>query len=283
MTKHALLLIILFFTPACSGTESLATTNRTAYLESKTLFFEQLVEGVKINRPVIIQAPNAVDAFGDYPIVIALHGRGGSNSQWIRTLRSFTESGEFIGIYPQGHLNSWNLGQEPSKADDIAFIEQVIDSLLLYSNVDSDRIFVLGSSNGAGLANKLGAESNKIKAIAPVASQLITSIAITPNKKPVSVFQVNGEKDTTIPMEGGNKFGHNFLSAIESAEKWAGHFNCEATPEIVHENNTTMYTFSNCDSDVNIKYFVIKNAGHSVGADYPQIWSDIWNYFKSLK
>ena len=283
MTKHVLLLIILFFTLACSRNESLASTNRTTYLESKTIFFEQFVEGDKINRPVIIQAPDAVDAFGNYPIVIALHGRGGSNSQWIKTLRSFTESGEFIGVYPQGHLNSWNLGQEPSKADDIAFIERVIDSLLLYSNVDGDRIFVLGSSNGAGLANKLGAESNKIKAIAPVASQLITSIVITPNKKPVSVFQVNGEKDTTIPIEGGNKFGHDFLSALESAEKWAGHFNCEATPEIVHENNTTMYTFSNCDSEVNIKYFVIKNAGHSVGADYPQLWNEIWNYFKSLK
>ena len=283
MTKNALLLIILFFILACSGNESLATTNRTTYLESKTIFFEQLVEGDKIDRSVIIKAPDAEDAFGNYPVVIALHGRGGSNSQWISTLRSFTESGEFIGVYPQGHLNSWNLGQEPSKADDIAFIEQIIDSLLLYSNVDSERIFVLGSSNGAGLANKLGAESNKIKAIAPVASQLISSIAITPNKKPVSVFQVNGEKDTTIPINGGDKFGHNFLSAIKSAEKWAGHFNCDATPEIVYENNTSIYTFSNCDSDVSIKYFVIKNAGHSVGADYPQLWNEIWNFFKLLK
>jgi polyhydroxybutyrate depolymerase len=282
MTKHVLLLTILFFTLACSRNESLASTNRTTYLESKTIFFEQFVEGDKINRPVIIQAPDAVDAFGNYPIVIALHGRGGSNSQWIKTLRSFTESGEFIGVYPQGHLNSWNLGQEPSKADDIAFIERIIDSLLLYSNVDGDRIFVLGSSNGAGLANKLGAESNKIKAIAPVASQLISSTVITPNKKPISVFQVNGEKDTTIPIEGGNKFGHNFLSAMESAEKWAGHFNCDATPEIVYENNTTMYTFSNCEMDVFVKYLIVKGAGHNVSMDYPQLWNEIWGFFNTL-
>lgn len=283
MIKSLSFLITSLLLTSCVDAESVVLPSDRNYLESKTLYIEQNIEGTNVNRPVIIQSHSAIDKNRQYPIVIALHGRGGLNSQWINPLKPFTNRGEFIGVYPQGHINSWNLGQEPSKADDVAFIEKIIDVLLEYSNVDGNRIFVIGSSNGAGLANKLGAESNKIKAVAPVASQLITSITLTPNKKPVSVFQVNGEKDTTIPIDGGNMFGHNFLSAMESAEKWAGHFNCNATPVLIHENNTTMYTFSNCEMDVFVKYFIVKNAGHNVSMDYPQLWNDIWNYFKSLK
>ena len=35
----------------------------------------------------------------------------------------------FIGIYPAGYLSFWNLGKEPSNADDVAFLEAVADEL----------------------------------------------------------------------------------------------------------------------------------------------------------
>ena len=39
------------------------------------------------------------------------------------------DNGEFVGIYPQGIQRSWNLGSEASRADDVQFINLIIEEL----------------------------------------------------------------------------------------------------------------------------------------------------------
>ena len=98
-------------------------------LTTKTINIPQTIDGVIQNRPVIIQTPNEIDSTIDYPIVFAFHGRGGSHTNWVNTLTNFTTSGDFIGIYPQGFLDCWNLGPEPSTADDVEFVNLIIQEL----------------------------------------------------------------------------------------------------------------------------------------------------------
>lgn len=282
MIRLLIFIIYILFLSSCIENENPVPTLQNRYLESKKLYVNQIIEGETINRSVIIQAPLEIDKNHVIPIVIGLHGRGGSNTSWTHLLKHFTDAGDFIGVYPQGYLNSWNLGKEPSKADDVAFVEEIIDTLLTYSNVDADKIFVIGSSNGAGMAHKLGAESNRIRAIAPIASQLIESISMIPNKKPLSVFQINGDKDTVVPIEGGDRLGHSFLSALESAEKWSSQFHCSQTEDIIETDTTLLHAFTNCDNDVAVKYLIIKGAGHNIGAYYPQLWNVVWDFFSAL-
>ena len=73
-------------------------------LTSKTILFDQPIDGNMISRPVIIKTCAKIDNLKSYPIVIALHGRGGSNKNWVQPLSKFTNSGEFIGVYPQAHV-----------------------------------------------------------------------------------------------------------------------------------------------------------------------------------
>ena len=226
MKVKLLYAILLFSTISCKQSEIISQPLEDKILTSKTVFIEQRIDGEIVSRPVIIETSAEIDHLKSYPIVIALHGRGGSNKNWIQPLSKFTNSGEFIGVYPQGHLNSWNLGQEPSNANDAAFISSIIDTLLSYSNVDENKIFAVGSSNGSGMVNVLGGVNKRLKAIAPVASQLTERTEIKSNVIPLSVFQVNGDQDLLIPIDGGMKLGHPFLSASDSAKKWATHFNC---------------------------------------------------------
>jgi poly(3-hydroxybutyrate) depolymerase len=214
--------------------------------------------------------------------VIALHGRGGSNKNWIQPLSKFTNSGEFIGVYPQGHLNSWNLGQEPSNANDVAFISSIIDTLLSYSNVDENKIFAVGNSNGSGMVNVLGGVNKRLKAIAPVASQLTERTEINSNAIPLSIFQVNGDQDILIPIDGGMKLGHPFLSASDSAKKWATHFNCNHNVAVEETEQTILHTYSDCDDNVVVKYLVLKGLGHNIARDYSSLWNDVWDFFSSL-
>ena len=282
MKVKLLYAILLFSTISCKQSEITSQPLEDKKLKSKTVFIGQRIDGEIVSRPVIIETSAEIDNLKSYPIVIALHGRGGSNTNWIQPLSKFTNSGEFIGVYPQGHLNSWNLGQEPTNANDPAFISIIIDTLLSYSNVDESKIFAVGSSNGSGMVNVLGGVNKRFKAIAPIASQLTERTEIKTNAIPLSVFQVNGGQDLTIPIEGGIKLGHPFLSASDSAKKWATNFNCNQNIVVEETEQTILHTYSDCDNSVVVKYLVVKGAGHNIFGDYSSLWNEVWDFFSSL-
>ena len=249
-------------------------------LTSKTIYINQIIQGVNRQRSVIIQTPSNINLSKDYPIVFALHGGGGRNIQWVNELKNFTDNGDFIGIYPQGHLNSWNLGTEASKADDVAFINLIIKELENYNNLNMNKIYAIGTSNGSAMVNKLAIQTSHFKAIAPIVSQLMESMPILENTKPVSIFQINGAKDSTIPIDGGIAFGHNFLDALKSAELWASNFECNFPAEVRLINGDTQDIFTSINDNKEVKYLRIENGGHNLRAIYPNMFSDIWNFFK---
>ena len=273
--------IFIFFFSCDSSNELVSQDlNGKKSLVTKTIYIDQIIQGTKTERPVIIQTSANINSDVDYPIVFALHGKGGKNTSWVNQLKSFTDSGEFVGIYPQGHLDSWNLGTEPSKADDVAFINSIIKELENYNNLNMNKIYAIGTSNGSGMVNKLGIHTSHFKAIAPVVSQLMESMPIKDNTKPLSIFQINGAKDSTIPIDGGIAFGHNFLDALKSAEQWAINFECALPPQKKIMNDKTIYTFIGCNDNKEIKYIRVENGGHNLRPTYPNMFSDIWNFFK---
>ena len=282
MKVKLLYFILLFSVLSCKQSDINSQSPESKILTSKTILFEQQIDGNVINRPVIIETSAEIDHLKPYPIVIALHGRGGSNTNWVQPLSKFTNSGAFIGVYPQGHLNSWNLGQEPSNANDAVFISNIIDTLLSYSNVDENKIFAVGNSNGSGMVNVLGGINKRLKAIAPIASQLTERTEIKSNAIPLSIFQVNGDQDLLIPIDGGMKLGHPFLSASDSAKKWANNFNCSQNIVVEETEQTILHTYSDCDDNVVVKYLIVKGAGHNIAGDYLVLWNEVWDFFKSL-
>jgi poly(3-hydroxybutyrate) depolymerase len=247
-------------------------------LTTKNIAISQTIEGITESRSVIIQTPIVVDLTKNYPIVFAFHGNGGTNTSWVNRLREFTNNGEYIGIYPQGFLKSWNLGQEASSADDVAFVDLIIDELQNYNNLNFDKMYAIGTSNGSGMVNKLGIETNHFKAIAPVVSQLMESSPLLPNTQPISVYQINGAADTTIPIDGGPRFGHVFLDGAKSAALWANHFSCNQNPEIQTLGADTLSIYTVCDNSKEIRYLRVENGGH--GLLNSTMIADIWTFFQ---
>jgi len=249
-------------------------------LKTKTINITQIIEGVAQERSVIIQTSVTVDTSKDYPVVLAFHGRGGTNTSWVNKLNKFTNSGEFVGIYPQGYLESWNLGTEPSKADDVAFVNLIIEELKKYNNLDFDRIYAIGTSNGSGMVNTLAIQTNHFKAIAPIVSQLMESTPLLPDTNPISIYQINGAADSTIPIDGGPKLGHVFLDALESAKLWANKFNCNQTPEIQNLGNNTLYIYKDCSNNKEVRYLRVEDGAHNLHWGNPNLFDDIWTFFQ---
>lgn len=250
-------------------------------LVTTTIYINQTVDGVNIDRPVIIQTPDNIDLNKNYPVVFAFHGRGGINTNWVNKLKSFTTSGDFIGIYPQGYLKSWNLGSEPSSADDVEFVNLIFEELKTYKNLNFNKIYAIGTSNGSGIVNKLGIYTSHFKAIAPVVSQLMESMPILENTKAISVFQINGAADSVIPINGGPGPGtHIFIDALKSAELWATKFECSLSPELRTIGNDSLYIFKNCNDGKEIRYIRIENGEHNIQRSYPNLYINIWEFFK---
>ena len=268
---------------SCDKTENSSEINEiepTKELITTTIYITQTVDGINVQRPVIIQTPENIDLSINYPVVFAFHGRGGTNTSWVNKLKSFTDNGEFIGIYPQGYLKSWNLGTEPSKADDVTFVNSIIEELKEYKNLDMNKLYAIGTSNGSGMVNKLGIHTSHFKAIAPVVSQLMESMPIIDNTKPLSVFQINGAADTTIPINGGPRFGHIFLDALKSAELWATKFECSLPADVETIGEYTLYIFKNCKDNKEVRYLRVENGQHNLHKQNSNLFVDIWQFFK---
>jgi|TARA_B100001093_G_scaffold90822_1_gene82952 poly(3-hydroxybutyrate) depolymerase len=273
------LLVVLSFGSCNENTPNDNIDSNGYSVSNKTILIEQSLDNNNlITRPVIMQTPNVIDTSKSYPIVFAFHGRGGNNNSWVNHLINYTNSGEFIGIYPQGYLESWNLGPEPSNANDVEFINLIVDELQNYDNLNFDKMYAIGTSNGSGMVNKLAIETNHFKAIAPIASQLIESLPLLNSTNPVSVLQVNGAADTTIPIDGGPRLGHIFLDAYESAELWATKFNCSQNPNIIMLGQDTLYVFDSCENEKEIRYLRIEDGEHNLPLHI--LFQDVWAFFQ---
>ena len=94
-------------------------------------------------------------------------------------------------------------------------------------------------------------------------SQQSTIIVQIQPLQALSVYQVNGTKDPTIPLEGGESgVGHEFVSAKESAKNWSNHFNCSINPLIKVDTwgsfAVTSYTYSDCTRKHKVSYHLVQ-------------------------
>lgn len=233
-------------------------------------------------RLVDIYVPNGD---GPFPVVIHLHGAGGSGNA-----NSFLLNGleDVIRLAPNGYQNKWNIGKEPTKAPDVDYIRQIINYISFYDNVDTQRITIIGSSNGGGLLHRLMIELEDglfHQGIALVNNMITnqydgvnfrydpsrnmeynTPIVPSTNRR---LLTICGELDTTVPYNGGIGILNNyFFSAQESTYIWARHmgFVGSQIPDhlgVPHSSYDDLIMYSYLDGDV--IHYKHQNKGHNAG------------------
>ena len=249
-------------------------------LEDQSFYLDQLIDGNNVSREVILEVSDNIDLTKNYPIVFAFHGRTVLNDTWINKLNHLTSIGEFVGVYPQGHEKMWNSGgNENSTADDIAFVDSIMLALQEYKNLDFDRVYAIGTSNGSSMTNKLVTETSHFNAVSTIVSQLTEINLPNSQTNPISVFQVNGAADSTVPINGGPRLGYIFLDALESAQYWASSFECD-NYQLQNIGNDRLYVFSNCVDGKEIRYLRIENGEHNLHWGNPELFTQIWNFLK---
>jgi polyhydroxybutyrate depolymerase len=298
MKKIIVITFCITLIQGCSKDEKAADISDVLNLVGgiNELTINQTIDGNSVPRLVYVKTPQNLNSSLYYPVVFFFHGAGGSGRNFLdnNDITELINSGEFIGIFPNGHSNNgsnggfWNLGSEPTNADDVEFVDLIIKQLETHPIIDISEAYAIGISNGSGMVNLLGKATSHFNAIAPLFSQQIISTRDLTPTKVMSVLQVNGEVDDVIPLNGGVSPVGIFMSAQDSALNWVYHFNCNttATQEDLTWVNTDLssYTYSNCDDGHEIKYLIALNTGHGFTDDQTEsvAYNVIWQFFKQF-
>jgi len=198
------------------------------------------------------------------PLVIDLHGWTGNPSEQ-RSLSGFESlAGKegFVVVWPYGLCDSWNSGKQccapanEDEIDDVGFIRKMIKKISDQHNIDLNRIYVTGLSNGCSMTQRLANEASDIIAAAACMS-LHLLVPKSEDYSPISVMTLLGTDDDLYYAN------EDMTGAKENFEKWKTMNNCTGTYEITwNSGNSVAWTYQDCENNTEVTLVTIDGGGH---------------------
>jgi polyhydroxybutyrate depolymerase len=214
------------------------------------------------------------------PLVMVFHGALDTAPNTVQETdfeQVADQRGEIVA-FMEGYMNTWNEGAghtpaEVAGIDDVAYTTTVLNQIERHYAIDRTRIAAAGFSNCALMTELLGCRlANRITLVVPVAGPL--PVSVSPGchpARPISVLEVHGTADQSIPY-GGGPFpgvggGTTVLSVPASAARWAALDGCAAKPQTTGAGTATVLTtYSRCHGGVAVQLRSIQGGTHSWGA-----------------
>jgi polyhydroxybutyrate depolymerase len=224
-----------------------------------------------IEREYVLYVPNSYDNSSSTPLMMNFHGFGGGASDFMgeADMRSLAEQENFIIVYPQGsclnnfsHWNSCPLSADnKSTADDLGFVEIMISEISSNYNIDMERIYAAGYSNGGmmvyGLANY---KSNLIAAVASVSGSMLDCIGVV--NHPMPVINLHGTLDDVIPYNGNS----DYAPVNSTIDHWLNFNNISNTPAVSSEVNGSItiekHLYGQGDNGVSVEVYKYIGGDH---------------------
>jgi polyhydroxybutyrate depolymerase len=165
------------------------------------------------------------------------------------------------------HPGSDGADADPRTAQDIQFIDQLIEEIVAQFGADPRRIFLTGFSNGASMAFRLGTDlSGRFAALAPVAGEC--RLHDPWPARPLPTLFLVGTADPLIPLEGGEvvaPWGWSLRKppVRETVRRWAQALGCPSEPVAVRqEPGFTVWVYGPGREGAALEVYQIDGLGH---------------------
>lgn len=266
-----IIVFILFAAPAFSG-------HRNFYIQGD---YRKSIVVDNRERTYFLHLPNAFNSRMTYPLLLGLHGGGGSGEKFSKqtNFNIYADKEGFIAVYPDGIEHGWSDGRgttdaEKSGVDDVKFIRALIGHLKDEFRIDTKRIYATGVSNGGIFSHRLACEmSDVFAAIGSDVGPIATNMASKCNPlRTISVVAIQGTADPVIPINGGavrSESGGLVESAENTVKLWASKNGCSNTskarlPVLVHDGTAvSLITCSDCRDNTEVVYYIVDGMGHT--------------------
>ena len=184
------------------------------------------------------------------PLLFVFHG----SNQTGEKIRMFSgnvfdelvQAHGFVVVYPDGYKGHWNDARISSNfptrkanIDDVGFTQALIDEMCTKHDIDANKVYIAGYSNGGQMVIRLIHEwpypfagAVLIGATQPEAANLL----VAPRETSLPVLIIHGTRDPLVPYDGGmaSLWGLNprgiGLSARETARYYAQRNHIYAEP-----------------------------------------------------
>ena len=265
------------------------------------------IESGGLERNYRLYIPTAYDGSTPVPLVLNLHGYTSDafGQDLYANFRVIADTANFIIVLPNGTLDGfglryWNCFIQPGiGVDDVAFLSDLIDTISAQYNIDVNRVYSTGMSNGGFMSHTLACElSHKIAAIASVAGSIDEDrLPACDPQHPMPVMQIHGTEDETVPYAGN----FDFIPVQSVIDYWTDFNNCDAAaefteiPDVVPSDSCTAehYVYGGCDENINVELYKIIDGGHTwpgtaltfIGVTNLDInaCKEIWNFFSRYR
>jgi polyhydroxybutyrate depolymerase len=195
-------------------------------------------------RPFLLENPSPDRPS---PLIVLLHGYGAPSTSLTAALKleSRARSKGFVYAVPEGTpdhrgLKFWNASTaccnfRDLPVDDVAYLAALIDDVKSRAEIDPNRVYVVGHSNGGFMAHRLACElSDRIAGIASIAGAAIEPAGACRPEQPVAILQIHGDQDWHVPYQGGRVLrrttGGTHPSATETVARWGRLHGCDDDP-----------------------------------------------------
>lgn len=237
-----------------------------------------------IERPFDVFTPSSYSPDTAMPLVVLLHGFGASGAiqEAYFQLQPLAEERGFLYVHPDGTINAigrsfWNATNAccgfGSAVDDSAYLLALIEKVQADFNVDPKRIYLVGHSNGGFMSYRMACDhADKIAAIASLAGATFADESKCTPSEPVSVLEIHGTADGTIPYDGGAIFGNDHPSAPDTVATWAGYDGCATTNgEVANAldldanlagDETSTLAYESCPNGIDVELWTIDGGAH---------------------
>jgi len=323
------LLLVVIFTLGCNkddGNPNPSNPNVIPYQEGLTTNY---ITVNNITRKYLVYRPTGITTVN--AVVTVLHGGGGLGigvseigAHPLSFFRTIADNEKFLVVYPEGSLDiqgnpGWNDCRSDdisgSQGDDIFFLKQLNSKLISELNINSSKMYLTGTSNGALMTYSYAFQfPETIKAIAISSGNLPqfpeSGLCTNGSTLPLPILITHGTSDPAMPANGGcvADIGGNcnrgkVISQTATINYWLQRNGLQnVTPTITNFDINTNDA-GNVEKRVYngakpLVYFVLNNAGHAVPSktvysnssptsgvqnrdiEYAE---EVWNFFKSLQ
>jgi polyhydroxybutyrate depolymerase len=226
------------------------------------------VQGQPNPRQYKVHVPPSYNCRVPTPLLFCIHGLqqngvmfcvNGSSGKTAGAKGFVDKSNEagFLLVIPTGAGNAWNGAGCCGNAnlDDVALFKALVTEVAKHANVDLNRVYATGLSNGGYMSYRLGCEAADVfAAVAPGAGGL-SGQACRPSR-PIPVLAIHGDADGIVAYSGQ-------APSIASVAMGNG---CSATsmPATVPASggDTECITRTGCPSGVEVTSCTVKGGGH---------------------
>jgi poly(3-hydroxybutyrate) depolymerase len=234
------------------------------------------------------------------PLVVYLHGAGGIAWPELvgKGFADIAEREKFILAMPQalkGTISGetviqWN-AHDALAWDDALFINTLIDTLIEKYNININKIYVSGMSNGGFMTFYMAGRTDRFAAIAPMSGLFSNNIfSQFTTDWPMPLVYIHGTADSIVRYDGGSG-----VSVDKMLKFWVQHNGCDTVPAITNlpdinpydGSTVTLYDYQGQGPRTEIRLYKINGGGHSVAGYEPGSNQDIkafeviWAFFKT--